>query len=80
MTVMDYNGPGFTYHLKYRPFNASTWHQVVLGGAEDKFTVSNAGINQLWYFKIRANNSEGFGPICPENNSSSGQPSKYFIG
>ena len=78
MTVIDFNGPGFNYVVKYKHSTDSTWTKTVLDRIKEKFTIPNAETNQLWYFTLQANNSEGLGPMCLENSTHTGQSSKFM--
>lgn len=78
MTAIDFNGPGFSYVVKYKHSTDSTWKRAVLGRIEEQFTIPNTGTNQLWYFTLQANNSEGLGPMCLENSTYSKQSSKFM--
>ena len=69
MELVDLNGPGFNYTLKYRRSDEQTWKKVVIARTESQFTILNAGVNKLWYFKIRTSNNVGLGPTCLENSS-----------
>ena len=78
MTAVDFNGPGFNYVVKYKRHTDSTWKKTLLNRTEEQFTISDAGTNQLWYFTLQTNNSEGLGPKCLENSTRSRQSSKFI--
>ena len=79
MSAIDFNGPGFNYVVRYKRPSDSTWTKTVVYRTDEQFTIPNAGTNQLWYFTLQTNNSEGLGPMCLENSSYSGQSSKFKI-
>lgn len=77
MTETEWNAPGFYYVLQYRKVNLgylSEWKEEKIGDpGVHVFAVTNAGYYQLWEFKIRTGNHEGFGPESPVRRSFSGQ-------
>lgn len=77
MSTVDFNGPGFNYVLKYKRSTDQTWRKTIVDRVNEEFKIPNAGTDQLWYFTLQTNNSEGLGPMCLNNSSYSGQSSKY---
>ena len=77
MTLVDINGPGFNYVVKYKRVKDLKWMKTLVGRTEEEFRIPNAGTNKLWYFTLQSNNSEGLGPVCLKSSSYSGQASKF---
>lgn len=56
------NGPDFGYTVSYRK-PGSQWQRTEVNGTE-RFTILNAGVYQLWEFKVESKNARGKGPEC----------------
>ncbi|CAB3990725.1 contactin-4-like isoform X1 [Paramuricea clavata] len=56
------NGPDFAYNVSYGKPGTEWQHKVVQG--RESYTISNAGADQLWEFKVKSKNAQGNGPEC----------------
>ena len=59
---IDQNGPDFAYNVSYRMPGLEWQHEVVKG--KESYTISNAGVDQVWEFRVDSKNAEGNGPEC----------------
>ena len=56
------NGPDFAYNVSFRKPGSQWKHEVV--EEKESYTISNAGVDQLWEFRVQSKNSQGNGPEC----------------
>jgi hypothetical protein len=56
------NGPDFAYNVSYGKPGTEWQHEVVQG--TESYTISNAGADQRWEFKVKSKNAQGNGPEC----------------
>ena len=62
MPQIDQNGPDFAYNVSFKK-PGSAWQHEVVKDAES-YTISKAGVDQLWEFRVQSKNAEGDGPEC----------------